>query len=77
MSGRTGVGAARVRLPLRRAPWGGHGISREAAGWPPPAYPDRSLRNVFMRRVPLRLRAVVRTFWYRGYGEMLSYLRQW
>jgi len=50
---------------------------RAAAGWPPPDYPDRNLRNAFMRHVPLRLRTVARTAWYGRYAEMLSYLRPW
>lgn len=50
---------------------------RQLAGWPAPDYDDRSLRNSIVRRVPLRWRAVLRTLWWRKYGEMWSYLRSW
>ena len=50
---------------------------RAEAGWPPPRYTDRSLRNALVRRLPMRLRAVLRTLWRGKYGEMLSYLREW
>jgi lipopolysaccharide biosynthesis glycosyltransferase len=50
---------------------------RALAGWPPPAYPDRSAWTGLTRRLPLRLRTVLATFVRGKHAEMLSYLRPW
>lgn len=50
---------------------------RAAAGWPPPDYPDRALRGLALRHVPLRLRAILSALRGGRFGELLSYLRSW
>jgi lipopolysaccharide biosynthesis glycosyltransferase len=50
---------------------------RQAAGCPPPAYLDRSLRTMIARRLPLRVREIVKAMRQRKYDEMLSFLREW
>lgn len=50
---------------------------RAAAGWPPPAFPDKSVWTHLVRRIPFRVREFASTVRRREYAEALSYLRRW
>lgn len=50
---------------------------RAAAGWPPPADPDRSLGARIVRHTPLRLREIASSLRHARVREALSYVAPW